>query len=76
MHERPEQQAICDASGFKVPISRLVRQWDGAMVCREFVDKRNPQDFVTGVRDNSAPRLSRPEAPDTFLASPVTADDL
>lgn len=76
MHEKPEQQALCDASGFKYPISQLVRQWDGAMVHRSFLDKRNPQDFVTGVRDNSAPRLSRPEAPDVFIATPVTPDDL
>lgn len=73
---RHEPQAICDASGFKVPVSRLVRQWDGAMVDRRFVDRRNPQDFVTGVRDDQTLRVSRPEAPDVFISAPVTREDL
>lgn len=72
----PEAQAICDASGFKVPLSHLVRQWDGALVDKRFVDKRNPQDFVRGVRDDQSLPYSRPEAPDTFISSPVTPDDL
>lgn len=72
----PEPQAICDASGFKVPLSHLVRQWDGALVDKRFVDKRNPQDFVRGVRDDQSLPYSRPEAPDTFISSEVTPDDL
>lgn len=61
-------QAIDPASGFKVPLSNLVKQWDGELVDYRFVDKRNPQDFVTGVRDNQALPYSRPEALDAFLA--------
>jgi len=72
----PRQIAICEASGFKCYADQLVRQWDGAMVLSRFLDKRNPQDFVRGVRDNPAPRFARPEAPDVFIASPVTAEDL
>lgn len=68
--------AICDASGFKIPITHLVRQWDGAYVDRRFVDKRNPQDFVRGVRDDPSLKVSRPEAPDVFISSPVAAADL
>jgi len=60
----PVPQAICDASGFKVPLSNLVRQWDGAMVDRRFVDRRNPQDFVRGVPDRQDLPYSRPEGPD------------
>jgi hypothetical protein len=51
-----------------VPLRNLVKQWDGEMVDRRFVDKRNPQDFVRGVKDNSALPYARPEAPDTFIA--------
>jgi hypothetical protein len=36
----PGANAICDASGFKVKLSALVRQWDGALVDRRFVDRQ------------------------------------
>lgn len=61
MREKASPQAICEASGFKVPLSNLVKQWDGAMVDRRFVDRRNPQDFVRGVPDVQALPFSRPE---------------
>lgn len=70
-------QAICEFSGFKVPVDELVRNWDGAMVHYRFVDRRNPQDFVRGVRDDQTLKVSRPEAPDVFLGTnDVTADSL
>jgi hypothetical protein len=62
---------IDPASGFKVPLSNLVRQWDGEMVDRRFVDKRNPQDFVRGRADEDGLPFARPEAPDRF--SPRTS---
>lgn len=65
---RPVPQAIDPASGFKVPLSNLVRQWDGEMVDRRFVDKRNPQDFVRGVKDTQTLPYARPESPDSFVA--------
>lgn len=72
-----EAQGICEASGFKYPLSQLVRQWDGAMVHRSFVDKRNPQDFVRGVSDNQTIPNARPEAADVFLSTnEVTPEDL
>lgn len=67
----PTPQAIDPASGFKVPLSNLVRQWDNELIDRRFVDKRNPQDFVRGVRDNQALPYSRPEPPDVFVAGPI-----
>jgi len=60
-HRPPVGIGICDFSGFKFPLDQLVRNWDGAMVHRRFVDKRNPQDFVRGVRDNQALPFARPE---------------
>lgn len=68
-------RAICDASGFKCYADELVRQWDGAMCLPQFVDRRNPQDFVTGVKER-VPSWSRPEAPDVFISTEVTQDDL
>ena len=64
----PRQIAICEASGFKCYADQLVRQWDGAMVLPQFCDIRNPQDFVTGVRERT-PTFARPEAPDVFINS-------
>lgn len=76
MTDLTKTPGICDASGFKVPLSNMTKQWDGAMVDRRFVDKRNPQDFVRGVKDNQTLPFSRPEAPDVFITVAVTPDDL
>ena len=58
---------ICQRSGFKLPISEMVIEWTGLRVGKRFVDKRNPQDFVTGVRDDPGLRISSPEPDDTFV---------
>jgi len=73
----PSPVAICDASGFKVSLSNLVKQWDGVMVDRRFVDRRqHPQDFVRGVPDNQSLPYSRPESADQFISTPVLPSDL
>lgn len=75
MDDRPRQRAICEASGFKCYADELVRQWDGAMVLAQFCDKRNPQDFVTGVKER-VPAWSRPEAPNVFVSpAALTGED-
>lgn len=71
----PVPQALDPASGFKVPHSNLVRQWDGQLVDRRFVDRRNEQDFVRGVKDNQRLPDPRPEPPDTFIAAPILWED-
>lgn len=71
----PVPQAIDPASGFKVPLGDLVRQWDNQLIDRRFVDKRNPQDFVRGVRDDQSLPYARPEAPDTWVAEPLLWQD-
>lgn len=80
MHDRLDAykpQGICDFSGFKVPASELVKNWDGKLVWYKFVDKRNPQDFVRGVRDDMRNPNPSPEGADVFLATnEVTADSL
>lgn len=63
-----EPVAIDPASGFKVPLSNLVRQWDNELIDKRFVDKRNPQDFVRGKADKQNLPYARPEPPDTFVA--------
>jgi hypothetical protein len=71
----PEPQAIDPASGFKVPLRSLVRQWDNQLIFERFVDKRNPQDFVRGVKDDQSLPYARPETPDTFIAGPLIWQD-
>lgn len=71
---RPVPQAIDPVSGFKVPLSELVRQWDGEMVSKRFADRRNPQDFVRGVPDKMKLPFARPEAPDQFIALPILSE--
>lgn len=74
-HRRRLANAIDPASGFKVPLENLVRQWDGEYVDRRFVDPRHPQDFVRGVRDDQSLPYARPEAPDTFILGPILTQD-
>lgn len=67
-------RAIDPASGFDVPHSDLVRQWDGEMIARQFVDKRNPQDFVKQRNDRPL-HFARSEPPDSFIAEPFAWED-
>ena len=56
-------------------MSNLVKQWDGEMIDRRFVDRRNPQDFVRGVADRMALPYTRPEPPDVFLADDIELEN-
>lgn len=68
----------CDRTGFKVPASEVVRQWDGSIVWNRVAESRHPQDFVRGVREDTSLPFSRPvNGADRFLGdNEVTADDL
>ena len=68
---------ICDASGEKVYRSQCVKQWDGAIVKREYADPRHPLDFQRPPKPERVPKETRPEAADVFLDyGDVTPDDL
>lgn len=67
--------AIDPASGFKVPLTNLVTQWDGELIDRRFVDIRNPQDFVRGVNERIALPYTRPEVPDRFMVTDIDMED-
>lgn len=69
----PEPQAIDDYSGFKVPLGRLKKDWQGLLTVSP--DIRNPQDFVRGVKDNQSLPYSRPEPPNEFAAVPLLWED-
>lgn len=69
----PEPQAIDDYSGFKVPLSKLSKDWQGLYSVGP--DKRNPQDFVRGVKDDMSLPFARPETPDVYVAQPILWED-
>jgi hypothetical protein len=69
----PEPQGIDDMTGFKVPLRRLKKQWDGAMTVSP--DKRNPQDMIKARPESPALTNPRPEAPDMFLAVNIVLED-
>lgn len=69
----PEPQAIDDYSGFKVPLSRVEKDWQGLYSVSP--DRRNPQDFLRGIKDNPSLPFARPEAPDVFVAAPLLWED-
>lgn len=62
-------------SGFEYPLRDLVRDWQGQLVHPSFADRRNPQDFVRGVREHSLPYTS-PEAPDSFVNQILSGIDV
>lgn len=68
-------QAIDPWSGFKVDHERLVPQWDGQYVLDENCDRRNPQDYVRGIKNNVVLDNPRPETPDSFVALNIIWQD-
>lgn len=69
----PVPQAIDDYTGFKVPLHSLKRDWQNLLTMGP--DKRNPQDYLRGVRDQQALPYSRPEVADSFVAGPIIWQD-
>lgn len=70
-------RVICDRSGFMCWASETVMEaHTGLRVKRGFEDRRHPQDFVRGVRDDQRVRNPRPEPEDTFIVTPITPADL
>lgn len=67
--QSPRPQGIDDWSGFKVNLSDLRLEWDNLRTVDP--DRRNPQDFVRGVKDDQSLPFARPEAPDEYVAQPL-----
>lgn len=63
---------VCDECGRGFKFSGLSKRWDGAWVCWDCFEERQPQDFVRGVKDNPSvpvarPRTGLPAAPGTWV---------
>jgi len=61
-----EWNVFCQRCGRKRKSDDVAKQWDGAFVCKEHLDERQPQDFVRGVVDHQAVPYAVPENPDIF----------
>ena len=57
----------CDLCGRKEKSGKAMKTWDGFQVCALHKEKRNPQDFVRGVKDNQTVPWSRPRPPYEFV---------
>ncbi len=69
----PRPQSIDDYSGFKVPLEKLRKDWQGLLTVSP--DVRNSQDFVRGVKDDQSLPYSRPESADQFVALALEWED-
>lgn len=77
---------ICDVCGFKVrakdtqKINDKYNTLNGLIVCKDDVEKTNPQQYLKGRKERPAPTYSRPEIPDNFgfihTASEIETGDL
>lgn len=68
---------ICDRTGFKVRAKRTRKEWTGLIVRDQSWEPRQPQDFVTGVRDDQSVYDPRPRSVDAYegeLISSLSAD--
>lgn len=69
----PQVQAIDDYTGFKVPLGDLKKDWQGLLTTRP--DRRNEQDYLRGIKDDSSLPYARPETPSQYVAAPLLWQD-
>lgn len=68
---------ICERTGYKVRADKTSMEWTGEIVRNKSWEPRQPQDFVTGVRDDQTVPNPRPRSIDQFigpLGTVLTAD--
>ena len=57
----------CDLCGASRKAGEGVKTWNNLYVCRHHKEKRNPQDFLRGVKDDQSVPWTRPDPPENFL---------
>ena len=63
---------IDDQTGLKIRAKDARRQWDGLVVDKDVVERRNPQDFVRSIPDGKPPQIIRNRTPDVFTGPIAT----
>jgi len=66
-YKKGDWNAECDVCGQKYKASKLKLRWDGLYVCPKDFERRHPQDFVRGIKDDQSTPFSRPEETDVFV---------
>ena len=62
-------KTIDQYSGFKVNLSDLKKDWQGLLTVSP--DRRNPQDYLRGIKDNMALPYASPEPANEFVSQPL-----
>lgn len=57
---------ICERTGFKVRAGHTKKEWTNRYIREQSFEMRQPQDFVTGVRDDQTVFEPRPRSTDSF----------
>lgn len=77
MYKPGDNYLICDQTGLKIRASQAKKRWDGAIVIADQCEPRHPQEFVKGIKERIAAKVSRPEQTDDFIGTnEVTAESL
>jgi len=72
-----DYNVLCDQCGSKRKASECLLQWNHLFVCSKCFERRQPQDFVRGRKDNQLVPVARPRGSRTFLAAgDITPEDL
>lgn len=66
---------VCDRTGRVCYVEDTVREWNGLRVWKRAELKRNPQDFVRGLKDNQTVEDARPQGIDQFIGPLITELD-
>ena len=59
-------RVICDVCGFEFPSDKLMKRWDGLMVCDKDFEHDHPQKFIRVRPETCVPTYVRPEPPPVF----------
>ncbi len=72
-----DYNAVCDVCGFEFKASKLVKRWDGMMVCKDDFERRHPQELLRARPETARPPWTRPEGEDRFVeVGPANPEDL
>jgi hypothetical protein len=59
----------CDLCGRKAKAINVEKTWDNQYVCRHHKERRNPQDYLRGIKDDPSVPFSRPQPPLSFVSN-------
>lgn len=74
--ETPSNYEVCQRTGFRLPIGKLVREWNGLYVSPDVWEKRHPSELLRLAAHEQPHDPGNPEPDDVFIDTPVTASDL